>query len=90
MSQELVTSGRKATLADHVAANLRAELAARRLNANDLAKVLNVGVRAASRRMSGDIELSLNELDIVSRWLGVTRSQMMTERSQEHSMAVAS
>lgn len=86
----MVTQGRKATLADHVAANLRAELAASRLNANDLAKVLNVGVRAASRRMSGHIELSLNELDIVCRWLSVSRAQMMTERVQEPSMAVAS
>lgn len=80
MSQESTTQRPISTLADHVAANVRAELAVRRLTSSDLARVLHVGQRAAARRLSGDLDFSLNETDIVARWLGVPRSELMRER----------
>jgi transcriptional regulator with XRE-family HTH domain len=80
MSQEPTIQSRNMTLADFVAANVRAELAARRLTANDLAKCLNIGPRAAARRLSGELDFSLNETDIVARWFGVARSELMRER----------
>lgn len=87
MSSETVTASRKPTLANYVAANLRAEMSARRLTSNDLARVLNVGARAAARRFSGDIDLTLNELDIVATWLSMPRAELLRERAL---LAVAS
>lgn len=87
MSSEMNSAGRKPTLANYVAANLRAEMSARRLTPNDLARVLNIGPRAAARRLSGDIDLTLNELDIVATWLSMPRAQLLREREL---MAVAS
>lgn len=80
MSQPPTTPRHTSTLADHVAANIRAELAVRRLTSKDLAHVLHIGQRAASRRLSGDLDFSLNETDAVARWLGVSRVELMRER----------
>lgn len=84
MSQPPTTPRQTSTLADHVAANIRAELAVRRQTSKDLARVLHIGQRAASRRLSGDLDFSLNELDAVARWLGVARVELMRERALEN------
>lgn len=81
MSQEPTIPRSTSTLAEHVAANIRAELAVRRLTSKDLARVLHIGPRAASRRLSGDLDFSLNETDAVARWLGVSRAELMRERA---------
>jgi len=75
------------TLADKVAANIRAEMAAQRKNAVELAAVLSIGHRAAVRRWSGQQAFSLNELSKVSRWLGVPSSTLMADRARLQAVA---
>lgn len=67
--------------------NIRAELAAQQLNTNDLAAVLNVGPRAAARRVSGSLDFSLNETEIVAAWLNVS---VLTLSRSRAALAVAS
>lgn len=83
MGQKSTTRQQAPTLADHVAANVRAEMAVRRLTSADLARVLHIGQRAASRRLSGELDFSLNEADAIARWLDVPRAELMRERLLE-------
>lgn len=69
-------------LSDQVAANVRAEMAAQKKTAIELSALLGIGHGAALRRCNGDIQISLNELDQIASWLGVSRASLMTERSR--------
>lgn len=87
MSPERVTQRSALTLAERVAMNIRAELAAQQLTTADLAAVLNVGPRAAARRVSGSLDFSLNETELVAEWLGV--SVLTLSRSRVESTVAA-
>jgi transcriptional regulator with XRE-family HTH domain len=80
MSQTTPTTGHKVSFHEQVAANIRAEMAAQRKTAVDLAEAIHTGHRAAIRRWNGTQEISLNEVDVIARWLGVTRSSLMAAR----------
>lgn len=67
-------------LPKRVAVNVRAEMAAQRRNAVELARVLGIGHRAALRRVNGEQEFSLGELSKTAEWLGVSVSSLMVER----------
>ncbi|MDB2211801.1 helix-turn-helix domain-containing protein [Mycobacteroides abscessus] len=54
-----------------MAANVRAELARRRVNRQALAKAMGIGPMAVSRRMSGQVSFSIAELFQVAEILKV-------------------
>lgn len=68
------------SFSDRVAAEVRAEMARQKRTARDMAVALEMGARAAERRVNGDIEFGLNELQQVADWLGVDREQLVTGR----------
>ena len=71
------------TLQARVAANLRAEMAARNLGSGQLASVLDTGKRAALRRMKGEQGISMTELDRLADWLHVPVTALMARREYE-------
>lgn len=79
--------GRINELPGRVAANVRAEMAVQRKTAVELATVLSVGHRAALRRVNGDFDFSLGEIEKVAKWLDVSIFELISARSPE---AVAS
>jgi transcriptional regulator with XRE-family HTH domain len=68
-------------LSQMVATNVRAEMAAQKRTAAALAELLGVGYEAARSRVSGDVDISLNELERIADWLGVTVASLMAARS---------
>lgn len=62
----------KPPLSEEVASSVRAELARRKLSAGDIAPVLSLDVRTAQRRLAGKTPFTLDELDAVAAFLGVT------------------
>lgn len=46
-------------------------MGARKLNTVDLAQLLNVSRDTAARRINGDVDLGLNELEAIAAWLDV-------------------
>jgi len=81
---------RTPALPDRVAVNVRAEMAAQRRSAVQLASLLAIGHRAALRRVNGEMPFSLGELDKVAAWLDVSVSSLMAARSTEQIAQVAS
>ena len=59
-------------LSDIIASTVRAELARNKLRAVDLAPALDVDVRAAQRRVAGEIAFELDELPAVAAFLGIS------------------
>lgn len=53
------------------AGNLRAEMARHRKTSLDLANVLNVSQSSASRRMTGEKSLDLDEVEVIAEWLNI-------------------
>ncbi len=65
------------TTDQRVAANVRAELARRRVNRQALAKAMGIGPMAISRRMSGQVSFSIAELYRVAEILKVDISALI-------------
>lgn len=57
--------------AQRCATEIRGLMGARRLGAADLARVIGVSTSTAKRRMYGDSDLSVNELEDIAEWLDV-------------------
>lgn len=74
-------------LPGRVAVNVRAEMAAQKKTSVGLAAVLETGHRAALRRVNGEQDFSLGELEKTAAWLNVTIAYLMAARVAE---AVAS
>lgn len=66
------------TLAERVAAELRAEMAWQGKSVSELSETLGVSVKTARARYAGSAELALDEIDCVSAWLQVDRKQLLT------------
>ncbi|WP_371031232.1 hypothetical protein [Pseudoclavibacter sp. JSM 162008] len=49
----------------------------RNLATRDLAAALRISPRAAARRLSGDVDISLNELSAIAQWLSVEVSDLV-------------
>lgn len=64
-------------LRQSVAGALRAEMARRKLTSSDLARALNCSQSSASRRMTADIAIDLDELEVIATWLGVTAETLV-------------
>lgn len=90
MSHEQAQKPHAPSLAERVAMNVRAELAARRMTSADLAGRLSIGPRAAARRLSGEIDFTLNEAEAVADWLGVPMSALMAPRQSPMAVAAQS
>lgn len=65
------------TFSGQVAAAIRAEMAWHKFTSNDLAEALEISQRAAARRLNGEVEIGLNELDAIAKWLKVDISELM-------------
>lgn len=50
---------------------IRGLMGAQKLNAVDLARVLNVSRDTAARRINGAADMSINELEVIAGWLNV-------------------
>jgi transcriptional regulator with XRE-family HTH domain len=59
------------------ATEIRGLMGAQKLNTVDLARLLNVSRDTASRRINGESDLSLNELEAIAAWLGVSASRII-------------
>lgn len=64
--------------ADHVAGNVRAEVARKRLRQAQMATALGMTQQALSRRMTGDVEFSASEVQAIANLLGVPVADLMT------------
>ena len=62
-----------------VGANVRAELARRRLSQSDLAAHLGVSQTAISKRLSGEVAWDINELSTVAAFFGLTVEQLVAD-----------
>lgn len=75
------------TLPERIAAEVRSEMAWQRRSVPELATVLGVGLRAAQRRYSGEVEIGLDEIDPIADWLGVSRNQLLTGHRDREAVA---
>lgn len=46
-------------------------MARQRRTSNDLAEILHVSQSSASRRMTGEVGMNLDEVELVTQWLGI-------------------
>lgn len=67
------------TAAQRTAANVRAEMARKRISQTKLAESLGWSQGAVSRRLSGRVALDLDELERIADQLGVTISELIVE-----------
>lgn len=65
-------------LEEVVAANVRAELARRKLGTADLSLQLGCSRRAAQNRWNGDTAYSVGQIEQVAAWLGVPVDRLTT------------
>lgn len=65
------------TFTDQVAANVRGELARRRLGQVQIAQALGISQAAVSRRLNGSVPLDVNELAVIARLLGVSAADLL-------------
>lgn len=63
--------------AANLAANVRAEVARRRLRQSDIAAQLGLNQRAMSRRMLGEVEFSATELNRLAELLGMPVARLL-------------
>lgn len=67
-------------LSQIAAGGLRAEMSRQRKTSNDLASILHCSQSSASRRMTGETGMDLDEIQTVSDWLGVPIGVLLQER----------
>lgn len=70
-------SGSEFTLSDHVAEELRALLARRRMSGRDLAKRLGTSPSWVSYRLTGTTEIGLTDLERIAAELGVEVADLL-------------
>lgn len=76
------------SLAQRVAAELRAEMAFQKRSIHELGHALGIGYKAAKARYDGDMDLPIAELPRVATWLGVSVGQLTTgERDRARAAA---
>lgn len=65
------------TLADHVTAEIRAEMGRKRWTQRQLAEVLGLSQAQVSERMRGEVEFRMHELELIADALGVPVTQFL-------------
>jgi transcriptional regulator with XRE-family HTH domain len=68
------------TTTQRVAANVRAELAARRISGTELAKALKITRSTMYRRLAGASAWPVDDLEPAAKFLGVSVESLMVER----------
>lgn len=71
------------TIADHVASEVRAELARQRRPQRDLADLLGISIQQVSERLRGDVDWRVTELVLVAELLGVPIAQFLPAPAAE-------
>ncbi|WP_080512504.1 helix-turn-helix domain-containing protein [Rhodococcus opacus] len=66
---------------ERVTTNVRAELARRGLTQRDLAQALDITQQAASRRMLGRVQFSVEDLGKVADLLGIAPEHLLADHS---------
>lgn len=77
------------TLAQRIAAEVRAEMGWQARSVPELAKALGIGLRSAQRRYKGELEFGLDEVAEVAEWLGVSRNQLLTGQRDREALVSA-
>ena len=70
------------TLNDHVAAEIRAELARQRRSARKLAAELKWTVPYMSRRMTGEIPLDMDDIEAIAAALNVPLAALLPQEAE--------
>lgn len=73
--------GTPTTTTQRVAANVRAELAARRISGSRLAQTLGITRTTMYRRLAGMSPWPIDDLEPIAEFLGVTVESLLTERA---------
>lgn len=60
------------TLSERVADNVRAELARAKVSQAKLAKEMDFTQQSISRRLSGNVSFSVDELELIATFLGIS------------------
>jgi transcriptional regulator with XRE-family HTH domain len=68
------------SLNQHVAREIRAEMARQGFSQARLGELLGVSQRSISSRLRGEVELSLGDVDQIAQILGVSFDQLLPER----------
>lgn len=72
--------GMSITSNERVVAEIRAEIARQQRRRSDLMNVLGVSQSGISARLSGKTDLTLDELFLISDWLGVDPADWFTAK----------
>lgn len=76
-------AGTKTLFTEHVAGNVRAELARRKLATVDLIPVLGLTKNAVYARVNGDQPFIIDELDALATFLGVSVGYLVERHSDK-------
>ena len=69
--------GYESSFSQSVAGALRAEMSRKRKTSNELATILHLSQSSASRRMTGDVSLSLDEISAIADWLDLPIERLL-------------
>ena len=70
------------TVTERVSANVRAEIARKRLTQTEMAKALGMTQQMLSRRVNGYVEFSVNELVALATLLGTTTEHLLRDETE--------
>ena len=70
-----------ANLNEVTAANVRAEIARRRIRQSDVARALRVSQPAVSQRLNGHVPFTLADLEALAELLGIDVAELLQPRS---------
>ena len=65
------------TAAQRIATEIRVIMAARKLKQTELAKFLKVHQSTAARRINGETDLTINEIEAIAKWLDVPVTRLI-------------
>lgn len=71
------------TSTERVAAEVRAEMARRRITQSDVGKSLGLSTAAVSRRLRGVVPFDVNELSTIAALLGVPAGTLLVDGQSE-------
>lgn len=81
MDEDDPTKTTPGTPSQRLASTLRGLLAERRLKATDLATALDISNSAASRRLSGEHDFRINEIEALATWLDIPVGRLLLAAS---------
>lgn len=73
------------SITERVAAEVRAELARRKLSRRDLESILGLSQPSVARRVNGDTPFNLAELEQICEWLSINPGDLVVAKQLEAS-----